>query len=153
MLISETVWSHGTVDVLHNRGTVPNDEQGLWNFLPGVAFPAKWRKDHLWCCPLEGICLGKTGGFDFWSPYWTITSTRADAVGPGSVSTVKYNMLVGSRVGTGLRAGIQATLSRHGTQPPHASIKALHSIPATELYATTGGDEGKLANRYTTQFV
>ncbi len=39
--------------------------------------------------------------------------------------------------------GIHAILVRHGTQPPHASIGAEHSISASELYATIDGDEGK----------
>ncbi len=38
---------------------------------------------------------------------------------------------------------IRAILSGHGALPPHVSINALLSVPATELYETIGGDEGK----------
>ncbi len=38
---------------------------------------------------------------------------------------------------------IRAILPRHGSLPPQVSITAELSIPATELYATMGGDECK----------
>ncbi len=38
---------------------------------------------------------------------------------------------------------MRAILSRHGTPPPNAFTSALHWIPATEIYATIGGNENK----------